>query len=158
MHTQGFSLLELLIIIGISSIVATVGIHHWKAIVLRNELVSTTQQLAYFLNEVQVKAYTENQNYKLFVFSSPWCLTITSEERPASCKQGELHFIKPNNSVEITGLTEKKLIYFWGRRNMAQSFSLELSNEVGKSKVFVSYRGRIRFCQLNSYLPSLPPC
>ena len=158
MHTQGFSLLELLIIIGISSIVATVGIHHWKAIALRNELVSTTQQLAYFLNEVQVKAYTENQNYKLFVFSSPWCLTITSEERPASCKQGELHFIKPNNSVEITGLTEKKLIYFWGRRNMAQSFSLELSNKIGKSKVFVSYRGRIRFCQLNSYLPSLPPC
>lgn len=158
MHDQGFSLLELLIIIGISSILATVGVHHWKVIERRNELVSTTQQLANFLKEVQVKAYTENQNYKLFVFSSPWCLTITSEERPASCKQGELQFIKPNNSVEISGLTEKKLIYFWGRRNMAQSFSLELSNEIGKSKVIISYRGRIRFCLLNGYLPSLPPC
>jgi len=35
MHDQGFSLLELLIIIGISSILATVGVHHWKLIELR---------------------------------------------------------------------------------------------------------------------------
>lgn len=158
MQDLGFSLLELLAIICISAILATIGIHNWKALQLRNELVSTTEKLAYFLNEVQFKAYTTNNTYNLHLFSSPWCLTITQGDRPDSCDHGELQFIKPNNSVVINGLTDKKIISFWGRRNMAQTVSFQLKNDIGMSKVFISFRGRIRFCSQNNYLAGLPAC
>lgn len=158
MQNFGFSLLELLIVICISAICAAIGMQQWKEIQLRNELVSTTHQLAYFLNEVQVKANTENKNYSLHLFLSPWCLTITSGEPPTSCQNGLLQFIKSNNSVEIKLLNEQKIITFWGRRNMAQTGSFELSNAIGTTRVLISFRGRIRFCRINSYLPSLPAC
>lgn len=158
MQNMGFSLLEILVIICISAILAAIGLENWKAMKLRNELVTTTQQLAYFLNEVQVKAYADNATYNLYLFSSPWCLTIMQGERPVSCRQGKLQFFKPDNSVVISGLTEKKTISFWGRRNMVQTASFKLKNDIGISKIFISFRGRIRFCSQNNYLTSLPPC
>lgn len=158
MHNTGFSLLEVLVIICISTILATIGMQQWRSLQLRNELITSTQQLAYFLNEVQVIAYTHNETYNLYLFSSPWCLTITKGDRPSSCYQGELQFINSNNSVVISGFTDKKTISFWGRRNMAQTTSFQLQNSIGISKVFVSFRGRIRFCSHNNYLAGLPPC
>lgn len=158
MQNLGFSLLEILAIICISGILTAIGVQNWKTMQLRNELVSTTQQLAYFLNEVQVKAYTDNATYNLYLFSSPWCLTITQGDRPISCLQGKLQFFKPDNSVVISGLTEKKIISFWGRRNMAQTASFQLKNDIGISRVFISFRGRIRFCSQNNYLTSMPRC
>lgn len=158
MQNEGFSILEVLVVICICTILAAIGIQHWKSLQLRNELITTTQQLAYFLNEVQVKAYTQNDTYNLYLFLSPWCLTVTQAERPITCNQGILQFNKPNNSVVISGLTDKKTISFWGRRNMAQTTSFQLQNDIGISKVFISFRGRIRSCSQNNYLAGLPPC
>jgi prepilin peptidase dependent protein A len=158
MQNSGFSLLELLVIICISAIMISIGISHWKALHLRNELMTTTKQLAYFLNEAQFKAYTNNKTYNIYLFLSPWCLSISEGERPTTCNQGEFQFIKPNNSVTISGLTDKKTLAFWGRRNMAQTASFQLKNETGETKVLISFRGRVRFCHQKSYLSGLPPC
>ncbi|QYN47243.1 prepilin-type N-terminal cleavage/methylation domain-containing protein [Gilliamella sp. ESL0405] len=158
MQNLGFSLIELLIVVCISAILASVGINHWQAQKLRNELEITTKQLASFLSEVQVKAYTNNDNYYLYLFVSPWCISITQGEKPQSCHQGLLQFIKPDNSVVISGLNDNQSATFWGRRNMAKNISFELSNRIGTSKIFVSSQGRIRFCRKSSYLTGLPPC
>lgn len=158
MQNAGFSLIEVLVIICISTILAAIGIQQWKSLQLRNELIVTTQQLAYFLNEVEVMAYTHNDTYNLHLFSSPWCLAVTKEERPNSCEQGLLKFNKPYDSVVINGLTDKKTISFWGRRNMAQTMSFQLKNDIGITKVIISFRGRIRFCSKNNFLAGLPQC
>ena len=41
---------------------------------------------------------------------------------------------------------------------MAQTGTIELHNAVGTTQIIISYRGRIRFCKKNSYLPGLPQC
>lgn len=156
-NQAGFSLLELLVVICISAILATVGISHWRDLKLRNELMTTTKQLAYFLNEVQVDAYIRNRNYNLYFFRSPWCLTVTQGERPLLC-EGRFRFIKPDNTIVIDGFTEKTSFSFWGRRNFAQNTSFQLKNKIGTSKVIISRRGRIRICSSNSYLAGIPAC
>ena len=60
MQNGGFSLLELLLVICIAAILASIGIQHWRDLQLRNELLTTTKQLAYFLEEAQAKAYNTN--------------------------------------------------------------------------------------------------
>ncbi|MDF7666266.1 prepilin-type N-terminal cleavage/methylation domain-containing protein [Orbaceae bacterium ESL0727] len=153
----GFSLLELLIVICITAMLAAMGISQWRDNKLRHELTFTTQQLAYFLNEAQVDAYINNRTYNLYLFTSPWCLMMSEGDRPPSCN-GPFRFTKPYDSVTITGLTEKKTISFWGRRNLAQTASLQLKNTQGHSKVIISRRGRIRICSQNSYLTGMPAC
>ncbi|MWN06369.1 MULTISPECIES: prepilin-type N-terminal cleavage/methylation domain-containing protein [Gilliamella] len=158
MQDLGFSLLELLITICISAILAAIGIQHWKEQQLRNELASTTKQLAYFIYEVQIKASSKNENYIIHQFTSPWCITITHDEKPTSCSEGVLYFMKPDNSVEISELSNNKNALIVGRRNLAQTMSFQLQNEIGTSKVLVSLLGRIRFCAENTYIAGLPPC
>ncbi|WP_085247509.1 prepilin-type N-terminal cleavage/methylation domain-containing protein [Gilliamella mensalis] len=158
MQDWGFSLLELLIAICISAILTTIGIAHWKEQQRRNELADTTKQLAYFLYEVQIKASSKNENYIIHQFTSPWCIAITHNEKPTLCSAGILYFMKPDNSVEISELTNNKTAFILGRRNMAQTISFQLKNQIGTSRVFVSWLGRIRFCAQNSYITGLPPC
>ncbi|MFQ1017816.1 prepilin-type N-terminal cleavage/methylation domain-containing protein [Gilliamella sp. BG7] len=158
MLNWGFSLLELLITICISAILTTIGIEHWKEQQLRNELAYTTKQLAYFLYEVQIKASSENKNYIIHQFTSPWCIAITNDEKTTSCSDGVLYFIKPDNSVEISQLSNNKSALILGRRNLAQTMSFQLKNKTGTSRIFISLLGRIRFCAENSYITGLPPC
>ncbi|OCG15289.1 hypothetical protein A9G29_09495 [Gilliamella sp. Fer2-1] len=158
MHDLGFSLLELLITVCISAILASIGIEHWKEQQLQNELASTTKQLAYFIYEAQIKASSKNENYIIHQFSSPWCISITKADKPPACSEGILYFIKPNNSVQISELSNNKSAFILGRRNMAQTMSFQLKNKIGASRIFVSLFGRIRFCAENSYIASLPPC
>ncbi|WP_279083969.1 prepilin-type N-terminal cleavage/methylation domain-containing protein [Gilliamella apis] len=158
MQNSGFSLLELLFVISISAILAAIGVQHWQELQLRNELATTTKQLAYFLEEAQARAYNTNENYHVYYFFQPWCLSISKGEKPPTCEEGTTYFMKPNNSVELSDLTDKKAISFWGRKNMAQTGTIELHNAIGTTKIIISYRGRIRFCKKNSYLPGLPRC
>ncbi len=158
MQNSGFSLIELLFVICIGAILASIGVQHWQELQLRNELTATTKQLAYFLEEVQTKAYNANENIHVYYFLSPWCLSISKDEKPPTCQEGSSYFIKPNNSVELSDLSDKKVISFWGRKNMAQTGTFELHNAIGTTQIIISYRGRIRFCKKNSYLPGLPRC
>lgn len=157
MPNAGFSLLELLISICLMAILASVSIAFWNETKWRNELATTTEQLVYFLNEIQMVAHTQNSTYHLYLFDSPWCLLATKDEKPTAC-QGDLSFMKPYASVDITEFTDKKIVSFWGKRNMAQTSHFQLQNEIGISKVIISFRGRIRGCSQNTYLSGIPKC
>ena len=138
MQNGGFSLLELLLMICIAAILASIGIQHWKDLQLRNELFTTTKQLAFFLEEVQTKAYHANENVHVYYFLTPWCLSVSKGERPATCQEGTAYFMKTNNSVELSDLTDKKNISFCVRQKMAPTGTIELHKAISTTQLIIS--------------------
>lgn len=157
----GFSLLELLVVIAIIAIVSSVSLHSWQTVQQRLQLSSATQQLLAFLNQVQAEANWRNKTNTLHLFTqtaySPWCIAVTTEVRPNTCDT-PLRFLQPDSSINISGLTALSTLAFYGRRDMAQTGTIRLANQIGQTRVIVSTRGRIRYCSYNLYLNGIPKC
>ncbi|WP_392560302.1 prepilin-type N-terminal cleavage/methylation domain-containing protein [Orbus mooreae] len=156
MNSFGFSLLELLIVIAISAILASIGVSSWRDIQLRSELSGTTFELIAFLNEVKVNANIHNINHFVYLLqngASNWCLAVTLKNKPTDC-QTKFQFISTNN-IEISGLTTQSTLIFYGQRSMAQATTIRLKNSIGESRIIVSNKGRVRYCSYNTYLTSV---
>lgn len=160
MNSMGFSLLELLVVIVIGAIIASIGIGGWQDIRLRNELSNTTLQLIRFFNEIKVDANSHNINHTIHLinsFPSSWCLAVTPIARPTDC-QTSFRFIPNTQNIDILGLKIDSTLAFYGRRSTAQSGTVRLKNAIGESRIIISTRGRIRYCSYQTYLAGFPKC
>ncbi|XKM12602.1 prepilin-type N-terminal cleavage/methylation domain-containing protein [Orbaceae bacterium ac157xtp] len=159
MNSKGFSLLELLVVILITAILASIGISNWNDIKQRNELTDITMNLIRFLNEVKTEANLTNSNLSLFLVTkadNEWCIAVTNKEIPTDCLT-KFHFYG-NKKITINGLTNATKISFYGRRNNAESGTIELTNSIGTTKIIVSTRERIRYCSNNVFLAGFVEC
>lgn len=160
MDSSGFSLLELLMVIFISTMLVVYGINSWNDTKYRTELVNTTYELMAFLNEVKLDADIHNINYSIYLFQNNitnWCLAVSSEERPMSC-QTKYTFVPRANQISINEFTLLPILTFYGRRSKAQATTIYLKNQIGESRIIVSSQGRIRYCSYHTYLAGLPRC
>lgn len=160
MNSSGFSLLELLFVVTICSILATLGLSSWRDLQDRNELATGTLGVLQFLTEVKFDAnlYNYNQNiYFIKSVSEDWCIVATSNSEPDDCN-GYLRFIFNYKNIELIGLKPNAMITFYGRRNMAKATTIRFKNRIGESRIIISVQGRIRYCSYRTYLAGFPLC
>ncbi|WP_147405407.1 hypothetical protein [Orbus hercynius] len=160
MKFTGFSLLEILVVILMTSILSVGGISSWRDLRDRNELLTVTLALTSFLNEVKSDANRHNDNLTVYVIRShslPWCIAVSRHHRPADC-QTKLRFIPDHKQVDLIGLTTDSALIFYGRHNSATPTSIRLSNRIGNSQIIISMPGRIRYCSYQTYLSGFSPC
>ncbi|MCO6524431.1 MAG: prepilin-type N-terminal cleavage/methylation domain-containing protein [Candidatus Schmidhempelia sp.] len=160
-HSQGFTLIELVVAMGVFAIISTTGITYWQNIKQRTELKTTTLLLSRFIYQIAAEANWQNKNMTVWLIKQElsWCIKATEDNFPPSdCDLASLSFRPMSSSVQATGLTEENPILFYGKRGMAQAGTIQLSNNQGITKIIVSWRGRIRYCSQNIFLMGIPQC
>ncbi|WP_392559498.1 prepilin-type N-terminal cleavage/methylation domain-containing protein [Orbus mooreae] len=161
MNSSAFSLLELLIVIAICSILATIGLASWRDLQDRNELSVVTLGVLQFLNEVKLVANHYNHNQSVYFVKKShqeWCIVASEADLSASDCEYRLRFVVQNKHVELTGLSTNAQLIFYGRRNTAKAVTIKLKNRVGESRIIISVPGRIRYCSYQTYLSGFTPC
>lgn len=160
MHHQGYSLFELLLVIALSSILFMLVIINWRDLQLRRELTDSTLELVAFFNRVKLNANVYNNNLAMYVVKKNnlnWQLVVMDNDQDDH-GQPLLYFTPEIKQVEIVNSSDEPLVIFHGRRSMAQPITVKLQNELGRTHIIVSKRGRIRYCSLNINLAGLPKC
>lgn len=160
MYHNGYSLLELLIVIAISSIMVMMTITNWHDMRLQNELANGTLELVTFFNQVKSDANIFNRNNAIYIAyknQQEWQLIVVDNEQ-ADYTHPYFKFIGKTQHVDIVEVNVEPILIFHGRRSMAQPATIKLKNALGESRIIVSTRGRIRFCSMNVYLAGFPKC
>lgn len=160
MHSSGFSLFELLIVMIITAVLALIGASSWRDFQARSELSSITRELIQFLIEVKADADSYNYNQNIYVLRKAdhdWCLVASNKAKPINC-QMKFSFTAKSKLIELAGLTVDSALVFYGRRSAAKAATIRLKNRIGESRIIISVPGRIRYCSYYTYLVGFHPC
>ncbi|ACS86788.1 prepilin peptidase-dependent protein [Musicola paradisiaca] len=155
---QGFTLVELMMVMVIVALVLNIGVRGWLAQQQAITLEQQARQLLHFMSGVQMSAYWHNRNEALWLFRQPerWC--VGSGEPPLQCPpDGNRTFTRPEKTVALVETTSERLV-FYGVRNTSQSGHITLGNGAGRVRLVVSVRGRLRLCGESGPLLAIPAC
>jgi len=154
---QGFTLLELMLVIGILSLLALGATARWQHYQQRLQLQGHSQQLWDFLLRAQAQANRYNQFAPIwFIEGETWCLGVGTA--PPNCTTpGTLQFSRSKQQVQLAAITGIGM-GFSGRRNQAISGHLVLANPAGRVRLVLSSRGRLRLCSEQQPLGGIAPC
>lgn len=160
-NSAAFSLLELLIVIAISSILATIGIASWQDLQDRNELSGVTFGILQFLNEVKMEANHHNDNQSIYFVklnNQEWCLVANKESLPQDDCNAYHRFISTYKNIQLSGLKNDSPLIFYGRNNTAKAGTIRLNNRIGETQIIISVPGRVRSCSYRTYLAGFRAC
>ncbi|QIZ46199.1 prepilin peptidase-dependent protein [Dickeya zeae] len=155
---QGFSLLELIVVITIVALLAGGGWHRWLSYRQALMLEQHARHMLAFIGRIQANAYWRNQTDSLWVKSAPgnWCIGRGTE--PAVCPPDDpLIFTRASQDVALVETTSDRLM-FYGLRNAAQAGHLTVGNPAGRVRVVISVRGRLRLCSELQPVQGRPLC
>ena len=82
-NIQGFTLIELMVVLAVVAIITTLALPSYRAIIEKRQVTSGAQQLAAFVSSAQLEAVKRNQRVAVrydFTDSGNWCLGIVNEE------------------------------------------------------------------------------
>ncbi len=173
---QGFTLLELLIVLSILSLLAFIAIPAFNATIEKNRLTTAAEQLYYDLQYAKTEALKSNQHvYISFSFSpSNWCYGISTNTcdcfAESTCKIDNTDFVRSGNEYENIDLQQAKFAgganytafeptrgrpSAQGMRNGSIWFRDSSNRQVA---VVLNRIGRIRICspQLDNYPANCP--
>ncbi len=146
MHSQGYTLPEILIvliIVGIVSTSAFSGWSHWQQIQRLNE---TAQQLQRYLHGLRLFANWHNTEQRLWLQAGArWCLGSGPRTETACGANKRMQLLAPHrevNSVHLIGEPG-----FYGKRDVAKAGSIVFGDGALTWRVIISSRGRIRLCK-----------
>ncbi|NKI73169.1 prepilin peptidase-dependent protein [Dickeya sp. CFBP 2040] len=155
---QGFSLLELIVVIAIVALLTGGGFYNWLAYRQALMLEQHARHLLAFMGRIQAGVYWRNQTESLWLTSSGgnWC--IGSGPEPASCPpENAFVFTRASQDVALVETTSEQVV-FYGLRNAAQAGHLTLSNSAGRVRLVISARGRLRLCSESRPVQGIPLC
>jgi prepilin-type N-terminal cleavage/methylation domain-containing protein len=143
-HTRGFTLLELIVVLGLTSVLLTLGVFGYAALRERLGLAAAARQVASDLALARIRAISRNREQRLLF--TPGAATYSSQERTA----GGFESIGSAQSlparVRIDDCTAPDNAVSFRPRGGAGSFgTIVLVNASGETcSVSVSITGRAR--------------
>ncbi|CNI12938.1 prepilin peptidase dependent protein A [Yersinia aldovae] len=155
---QGITLIELLLVIALVGSMAVWASQSWHHYRQRERLADSARQLLGFLTHIQAQAHRSNRTALLWVQQSgQGCLGSGDKPiLPCSLTTNTI-FTPPYPDVVISNLMQKEM-GFYGVRNTAQAGSIILSNPVGRIRLVISARGRMRLCSEGKTLGGIRLC
>ncbi|PIJ49076.1 hypothetical protein BL250_17045 [Erwinia sp. OLTSP20] len=140
----GFSLPEMMIVVLITSVLASGGMQGWQRWQQQWHLQDSASQLRHFLLQLRDAAGWYNADAIIHVQAGAgWCLQSVRRHDFSS----ELRLCAPWRDVHLQAVSAG--VGFYGRRDVARPGSFTLHNAAGALRVVVASRGRIRICPLN---------
>lgn len=154
---HGLTLIELLLVIVLAGMLTSWGVNQWHHYQQLVRLEQTALQLQAFLMRLQADANWHNRNALLWLQPGEhWCV---GSGTPMSSCHAQINgvFTPEHSGVVLQEFTQKEM-GFYGVRNNAQAGHLVLGNPVGRIRLVLSARGRIRLCSEEVAIRSIPPC
>lgn len=151
------TLVEMMLVMALTAMFTLWGLHSWQHYQKALRLEKSAKQLRIYLTGLQTEANWYNRSVILWgIQGIRGC--VGQGDTPVDCASaGNRSFILPDNGIELADFTAK-VMGFYGLRNSAQSGHITLQNEVGKIRVVLSARGRLRLCSEDTSLLSVPVC
>jgi prepilin peptidase dependent protein A len=166
---NGFSLLELLLVLGLLALLGRFSMVGWHNYQQQGYLDETSQQLLYFLHRKQVEAAWHNQSYAIHVIhlaAERWQISLhsTAEKNCLSAAdtgagKGTGKCFSPFwSDVALLKDLPNPVMQFYGQRGGAIGGHITLSNPAGRVRIVLSARGRLRRCSEGSTFRGIPLC
>ncbi|EKT60124.1 prepilin-type N-terminal cleavage/methylation domain-containing protein [Providencia sneebia] len=152
---NGFTLIEILVVIFICSFALIPALHNWHKQQQREYLIDTARQVAAFIYRHFMEGIYLNQHRILFVdpLKDNWKITI--KDAITKDQIGQLVADKFNH-VAIKSATRTS-IDLYGKQGTSHAFRIELQNDFGQMTIFMSASGRVRGCS-NKKIVGVPHC
>ncbi len=148
----GFSLLELLVVLVIMTLTANIITYSISQHHQHQALQNASLNVMRFLINVQAQANWYNQSYIIHIekIKNYWQITAMlfshQQGRETIGKVTRRSAYLNEKELQRLDYTTISPIIFYGRRNMASTGHIRLSNSIGEIQIIVSARGRIRRC------------
>ena len=143
---RGFSLAEVMLVMGIIVTLSAGGIHGWQQWQQQQRLWITVQRVRGFLQQLRSEANWKNVDHllRLSHSGSRWCLTshLAPDSQCKSASRWQL--VQPFAEVEMEMTAGAG---FYGIRNTAWPGHLILRSSAGEWQIILSAWGRIRTCK-----------
>lgn len=161
LRSSGFSLIELLIVIAITGIVAALAVPSYQDMLERNRLKQAAESLAADMRYARTEALKRSTDLKL-TLTAGWCYGIDDGDTACACGTAGDCAIKAVDGSQFEGiaLDGSNDVSFYFRRGTASNKTVTLSSEHYGASVVVSLLGRVRICTPDGAtgLPSYPDC
>lgn len=148
-RTQGFSLIEMVVVIMMIAILSAGGLYGFQQWQRHQRLWQTTHQLSQFLHALRSDANWHNRDHVLTLWQQPdrWCLTSQQYAGKPCSAANQWQFIPRFKDVSMVEMTQG--LGFYGVMNTAKPGHIILSSAAGQRKIIVSVWGRIRTCSFS---------
>ena len=84
LYSNGVSLIELLVIIAIIGIFATLGTQGYRSITTGSNFISKKTEFFQYLSDIRFRAFSENKHYRIHIANNPNNVTIELYETTAN--------------------------------------------------------------------------
>nr|WP_282553159.1 prepilin-type N-terminal cleavage/methylation domain-containing protein [Providencia rustigianii] len=154
-HEQGFTLVEILVVLFICSLVVLPALSHWQQQLQRLRLIDAARQTVEFIYSSLMEGIYLNQQRILVINSETkhWRLQIKNAETEQNISQfsgDRFPDIKLKKS-------SRQSVNLYGRQGTSRAFRIELGNQTEHITVFMSAAGRVRSCSYQK-IAGVPPC
>ncbi|WGO84010.1 prepilin-type N-terminal cleavage/methylation domain-containing protein [Arsenophonus apicola] len=148
MRQQGFTVLEIIIAIAITALIAVVSIKGWRNYQHKIHLIIVTQKVAAFIARHQMQAAYLNQERQLIIKTdktSNWMLIVTIKGKKDSQPTTEMKLINSHNEIVLQNYSRVSTLLL-GKRGTALPTTLRFSNQSEDILIIISALGRVRLC------------
>ena len=170
-RAHGFSLIQLLIIVAITAIIASQSLQSFSTMLKAIELKGAVQLVYFQIQAARHQAVAKQQDIQLDIVDGQyWCIGITDQatcdcQSPQSCTIDGVEKVTSYDEFRYTQMAASTFAHnnqsrFSPPRGLAQGYagSVTLTNTEQDFKVIVSNTGRVRICALSQAIPPYPKC